>query len=138
MDIMSMLSIKWWALLIGVGISFIIGMLWYGPIFGRQWMKLIGITPESIQDGGSPLVYVGSLLTSLITIYGLGIVLNLINSQNICSAIAAGLLLWFSFYLAPTINHYSYESRPSKLLLINCFYDFVFIILVSIVLQLAR
>lgn len=135
---LSFLHITWWTLLIGVVVNFIAGMLWYGPIFGKVWMGLVGLSEKDIQEGGNKLVYLGSLIMALITTYTLNILFNLIDPATIPAAIAVGLLIWFGFILLPTINHYAYESRPAKLLLINCFYDFIPITIMSIVLQLAR
>ena len=40
--------------LIAVGLAGLMGMtvgaLWYGPIFGKQWMKLMGFTKETINE----------------------------------------------------------------------------------------
>ena len=40
---------------IGVAIAGIIGMAvgfsWYGPIFGKLWVKLMGFTNEEIEKG---------------------------------------------------------------------------------------
>ena len=138
MDILTALSVKWWAVLIGIVVNFVVGMLWYGPFFGKVWMKLVGLTQEEIQEGGSSPIYLFSVLTAIISTYVLGVLLNLVNTQTIPAAIGVGLLLWLGIFLAPTVNHNLYESRPAKLLLINGFYDFTTIFIVSIVLQLSR
>ena len=138
MSIMDVLSVKWWALLIGIVVNFIVGMLWYGPIFGKAWMKLVGLTEEQIQSGGNNLLYVFSLLSAFFSTYVLAILLNLADVQTVPAAIGIGLLMWFGFFFMPLANHSMYESRPAKLVLINGFYSFTTVLIVSIVLQVAR
>lgn len=42
-------DINYWAVLTAAGISVVLGMLWFGPLFGKQWMRLAGILmPEII------------------------------------------------------------------------------------------
>jgi len=36
-------------ILIATIASFIFGFLWYGPLFGKQWMNLMGFTKKSIK-----------------------------------------------------------------------------------------
>ena len=131
------LTVKWWALIIGVVIHFIIGMLWYGPFFGTTWMKLVGLTEQQIREGGkSP--YVGALLTSLIATYILAMLLNLINSQSVASAIIAAFMVWLGFSAAPTLNQYLFEGRPGRLFVINSLYVLFTLAITAVVLQLVR
>ena len=36
--------------LIATIVSFIFGYLWYGPLFGKKWMKLMGFTKRSLKS----------------------------------------------------------------------------------------
>lgn len=35
-------SINYWAVLVSAFCAFFIGWIWYGPLFGKLWMKLNG------------------------------------------------------------------------------------------------
>ncbi len=131
------LAVRWWALIIGVVIHFIVGMLWYGPFFGTTWVKLVGLTEQQIREGGKS-AYVGSFITSLITTYILAVFLNLINSQSVTSAIIVVLLVWLGFSAAPALNHNLFEGRPGKLFAINSLYDLITLTITAVVLQLVR
>jgi hypothetical protein len=41
------------AVLTATVLAFVLGAIWYGPLFGKLWMRETGITPE-IQAKGSP------------------------------------------------------------------------------------
>jgi hypothetical protein len=45
-----MVDVNYWAILVAGVLSIGIGGLWYGPLFGKQWMSLVGITPESMKS----------------------------------------------------------------------------------------
>ena len=36
--------------LIGAFVSMVIGFVWYGPIFGKQWMEIMGISKENMKN----------------------------------------------------------------------------------------
>ena len=42
--------INYWAVLGAAVAMMVIGALWYGPIFGRVWMKLMGYDRQSMKD----------------------------------------------------------------------------------------
>ena len=31
--------------------SFVLGGIWYGPLFGRAWMKEVGVTEDQLKAG---------------------------------------------------------------------------------------
>ncbi len=47
---MDMSAINWLAVIAAVVVGFPIGFLWYGPLFGKQWMACVGLTEEKIQQ----------------------------------------------------------------------------------------
>ena len=70
---MSEVPINYYAVLV-CGISnMVLGYLWYGALFGKQWMALSGITPEKIEAAKSKgmakgylLSFVGALLMAFV------------------------------------------------------------------------
>lgn len=36
-------SVNWWAVLLATAAAMAIGFVWYGPFFGKQWLKLVGL-----------------------------------------------------------------------------------------------
>ena len=43
---MDMSAINWFAVVAAVLVGFPVGYLWYGPLFGKQWMASVGLTEE--------------------------------------------------------------------------------------------
>ncbi|MEX0722209.1 MAG: DUF1761 domain-containing protein [Balneolaceae bacterium] len=43
-------AINWLAVLAATLVGFVIGFLWYGPLFGKKWMASVGISEEDVQQ----------------------------------------------------------------------------------------
>ncbi|MFH0890997.1 MAG: DUF1761 domain-containing protein [Candidatus Liptonbacteria bacterium] len=39
------MTLNYWAILVCTVLSLVIGAVWYGPLFGRKWMEVIGVKP---------------------------------------------------------------------------------------------
>lgn len=42
-------NINWWAIIGATVAAMIIGSLWYGPLFSKQWMKLVKLTKKDTE-----------------------------------------------------------------------------------------
>ena len=42
------------ATLVATMLGFVLGALWYGPLFGKTWMAATGLTPDQIRSGFNP------------------------------------------------------------------------------------
>ncbi len=56
----------WIGILAAAAAGFVIGGIWYGPLFGKMWMAARGVSPESAQDGmNMPLIFGTTFLLNL-------------------------------------------------------------------------
>src|SRR3979411_3551552 len=65
------IRLNYWAILVAVAATMVLGFLWYGPIFGKAWMKEMGIPAGSKPDPkvmrrGLILMLIGSFLTAFV------------------------------------------------------------------------
>ena len=42
------------ATLLATVLSFVLGGLWYGPVFGKAWMRLVGVTEATLRENFNP------------------------------------------------------------------------------------
>ena len=135
-------AVRWWAIIGGIVINFILGMLWFGPFFGKPWMKAIGVTEKDIREKPNYTIYLATLLFAIISTYSLAIILNGLGTSSVAEAIGASALLWFGFNFVHTFNHRNFENvkgdKPISLLLITSLYDLTVFIVVGIFLQLVK
>src|SRR2546426_4185491 len=65
------IHLNYWAILVAVAATMVLGFLWYGPIFGKAWMKEMGIPAGGKPDPkvmrrGLILMLIGSFLTAIV------------------------------------------------------------------------
>ena len=106
------------ATVVATVLGFVLGALWYGPLFGRRWMAAVGMTPEEIRRDFSPAkVYGATFVLGLIASYVFGLYVGPDPGRafSIVAGAAAGLC-WVATALA---TNYLFERRPAALIAIN-------------------
>ena len=48
---MGVAAINWIAVVVAAIATFVLGGLWYGPLFGRRWMAASGVSEEEVAQG---------------------------------------------------------------------------------------
>ena len=48
--------INWWAVLVATVLAFILGGIWYGPVFGKAWLDALGKTEDDIEPSPTPFI----------------------------------------------------------------------------------
>lgn len=62
-------NINWLALIVAALSTLVIGFLWYGPLFGKAWMRESGMTEEKAQQGSMPLRFGLSVVLAFIAVF---------------------------------------------------------------------
>lgn len=113
-------------------VALIISFIWFGPIFGKTWMKIKGITPKQAAAGKKDMpknmiaYFIGLLVMNFVLAHFLGYV----GATNISEALMTGALLWLGFIATVLFAGMLWEKMPSKLFAINLFHYLV-VLLVS-------
>lgn len=59
------------AILTSTVLAFVLGGLWYGPLFGKIWMRESGVTPEAQASGNPAKIYGLAFLWTAVMAYNL-------------------------------------------------------------------
>ncbi|HSR41197.1 MAG TPA: DUF1761 domain-containing protein, partial [Longimicrobiales bacterium] len=59
-------AINWLAVVVAAVSTFILGGLWYGPLFGKTWMAASGMTEEKAKQGNMAMIFGVSFLLQLV------------------------------------------------------------------------
>lgn len=101
---METISVNYWAILLGAVLSMIVGAVWYGPLFGKKWMEIIGADPgdaESMvqmQKSAGPLY----LIQFLLTLFQVLVLAHLIADTARVGGLERSLWIWAAF-VVPTL-----------------------------------
>lgn len=110
-------QINYLAVVAAAILAFVLGGLWYGPLFGKAWMSASGVNPEAAEDGHAARVYIVSFVCALLGAWFFAMFLGQAPALAFATAVGFGTgLIWIGGSFA--IN-YQFERKPTKLLMIN-------------------
>lgn len=120
---MGSVDVNYFAVVLAALSNFAVGMIWYSkPVFGAQWMKMVGMTDAKAKKGMGYAMGV-SLVASLLAAYVLANVIYLSNSyfENsfLQDAIVTAFLVGVGLQASVIAVHDSFEQRRKKLSLLN-------------------
>ena len=126
---------NWMAIVVAVVVAFAVGGLWYGPLFGKPWAKLMGMKMDKkpkpkVMAKAFGLQILGLVLTTWVmfhcaevwrhSVWGVGQ-----DGPGYMYGFFGGFYIWIGFYIPMQLGKVSWEGRPWKLFLINTGHDFV-------------
>ena len=115
-------AINYLAVLAATISSIIIGFLWYGPLFGKTWMRLMNFNKKKIKESknkGMTKSYFFMSLSSLVTSYVLAHFVDYVGATTISAGLQLSFWLWVGFFATTMLSSILWEERPVKLYLIN-------------------
>lgn len=135
--------INYFAVLVAAIASMVIGFLWYGPIFGKQWIALSGMNPtqmDKIKPGGMSktylLAFIGSLLISYVLAHAIIFAGTYMHVEGINLGLTAGFFNWLGFIAPVSFGSVLWEQKPWKLWFIDNSYHLVTLMVMGIILAL--
>lgn len=116
-------AFSWLGILVAALSGFVIGGLWYGPLFQKPWMKLTGITKEQGAQANMAVTFGGAYVLNVIAATGIVIVLG--EHRGWLAGLHTGAFTAFFFVATALGVIYLFEQRPFKLWCINAGYQLV-------------
>jgi hypothetical protein len=127
---MEPVPINYLAVVVAALASMVIGSVWYGPLFGKTWMILSGITPERMDSAKASgmgktylLAFVGSLVMSYVLAHALVFAAAYFKMSGIPAGLMCGFWNWLGFIAPVTLGAVLWEGKSWTLwLLMNGYY----------------
>ena len=110
------------AVVVASVVSMVLGMLWYGPFFGKQWMSLMKLTKldmEKSKKKGMTTTYILAFLTTFIMSIVLGYLIELTNILSTFGGVVVGSLVWLGFLATTLAGSVLWENKPWALYFLN-------------------
>ena len=115
--------VNWVAVLIVMVFSMVLGTLWYGPVFGKLWLRLREKSADEITSG--PGMYIGSALLALVAAYVFAVVLNSIGIDTIGGGILTAAVVWMGIGAATGLTAAIFNETKLGVWLLNAAYELV-------------
>lgn len=111
----------------------VVGWLWYGPLFGRTWVRLMNINPDAMDKSKMGLRYLGAFAGTLVMAYVLANVIEGFVLTSLGDALKAGCLMWLGFIAPVTLGSVLWGGKNIKLwILDNAHYIIVLVLMAGI------
>ncbi|WP_339717882.1 DUF1761 domain-containing protein [Cyclobacterium amurskyense] len=121
MDMVSAFTnINWLSVIVASISSFLVGGIWYGPLFGKAWMHAFRFTKSDLNTRNMPKVFGLSLLLAFVAALNLELFIGV--NADISFGLIAGFLAGFGWVATLLGILYLFENRSFKAFLINAGY----------------
>ncbi len=132
-------AINYFAVLVSAIGFMIVGTLWYGPLFGKQWRSLIGVTPEKMKNTPNgamvrPMIFV--FIVALVTSFVIAVLLKSLLITTPLVALELAFVVWLGFIATTLLNRVLFEQSSMKLYFINISQSLVAFLFSSLILVL--
>ena len=135
--VMPTVALNHLAIVTAAVLAFIVGGVWYGPLFGKAWMQENGLTPETLATANQGKIYGLAFLFTLVMAYNLGFFLG-DPSIGTSMGAAYGFATGFGWIAMAVFIIGLFERRSARLMLINGGYMTVTLTLMGLIIGLWR
>lgn len=135
--------INYLAVLGGVVIMMALGFLWYGPVFGKVWIKEMGWSAEAAEAKmkksmakNYALMALGSLVMTYVLAHSLVFASSYLNAAGVSAGLMAGFWNWLGFVAPVHLGGVLWDGKSWTLFALNAGYHLVSLLLVGMLLAL--
>lgn len=119
---MTFSGINYLAVLAAAFASFVLGWVWYGMLFQKQWMAARGLTPEECKDQKMPIGLMALTFASLVVMALIlaGIMGHLGPAGfTVKNGIVSGALVWLGFVVTSMAVNNGFGGAKPELTIID-------------------
>ncbi|TMI76544.1 MAG: DUF1761 domain-containing protein [Bacillati bacterium ANGP1] len=116
---------NWVAIVVAAIAQFIIGWIWYGPLFGKTWMSMMGMSQQSMSREGMGKTMVLTFIGSLVTAAVLSMLVGWMGAKTLSTGIAAGFWAWLGFVATVTLGGVLFAKMSWNLYILNNAYQLI-------------
>jgi hypothetical protein len=101
---METLSVNYFAIVVGAVLSMVIGAVWYGPLFGKKWLEIVGATAEDLEARKKMQAAAGPLyvVQFVLTLFQVLVLAHLVADTTRVGGLERSLWIWAAFVI-PTL-----------------------------------
>jgi len=132
------------AIIIAVVANFILGYLWYTPLFGRIWAREMGFNtdqkpPASALAKGMIFMVIGNFLMAWVFAHNIAVWnpvtwgLPPSNMSPCSNAVAAAIFTWLGFFVPGDLSAVAWENKSWKLFFINTVHHFLSLLVAAMI-----
>lgn len=132
-------QVNWLAIVLATVSSMVVGAIWYGPLYGKQWRSLAKLdakyepTPRSLG-----IAFVTALFMAYVLAHVTVLSHSYFGNSYMQDALSTGFWIWAGFQATRMVMRDAFEGKRKKLTLINAGNDFATIMVMAVVIGLMK
>lgn len=111
-------AVNWLAIVVSAVASMVIGFIYYGPIFQKQYLEAAGFTMEEAQ-ATPPTYYGATFVLALVEAFFLAVLLRTMGSTSLASGLLGGFMIWLGFVATVTGANALFDRTSLRLWLLQ-------------------
>ncbi|MBX4211634.1 MAG: DUF1761 domain-containing protein [Candidatus Yanofskybacteria bacterium] len=130
-------SINIWAVVVSALSQMVLGFLWYGPLFGKTWMRLSNVSQTDIDRSktrGMNMLYFLALVGSFVMAYVLAHFIDYAGATTIGGGMQAGFWSWLGFIAPVTLGGVLWEGKSVKFWMLSNAYQLISLLIMGAIL----
>ena len=135
--------VNYWAVIVATIASMVMGFVWYGPLFGKAWIKEMGWTEEAMAAAKAKgmakqyaLMALGSLVMSFVLAHAVVFASSYMQVTGLSAGLQAGFWNWLGFIVPVTLSSVLWEGKSWKLWFLNIGYYLVALLVMGSILAI--
>ncbi len=131
-------DINYAAVIVAAFAQMVLGFLWYGPLFGKQWASLVNVDFGSMKPKPAAMaaMVISALVMSFVLAHALAFASAYLHVSGIRAGLSAGFWNWLGFVAPVALGPVLYEGKPIRLWFINAGYYLVSLLIMGAILAL--
>lgn len=126
-------AVNWLAVLVCGVASMVVGFVYYGPIFQKQYLEAAGFTME--EAAATPPTYYGATFVfALVEAAFLAVLMGAMGSSGVADGLLAGFLVWLGFVATVTGANALFDKRSSRLWLLQNGNNLIVLLVMGVIL----
>jgi len=130
------------AILVAVAVNFVLGFIWYTPLFGKLWGREMGYDPNikvesKVLAKGMIFMVIGNFLFAWVFAHNIAawqFVPGIQEMGKVPSILNSAIFTWLGFYVPGLLGSTVWESKSWTLFAINAGYNLLSLLVVASIL----
>jgi hypothetical protein len=90
----------------------VLGFLWYGPLFGATWMKMVGLEMGNMEGGAEAGVWITNLIATVAPVYLLAWLFDKLNVTSGGRGALIAFLITFCMHHLSVMSGNMFAGQP--------------------------
>lgn len=114
---METLPVNYIAIVVGAVLSMVIGAVWYGPLFGKKWLEIVGATEATLEARKKMQKEAGPLygIQFVLTLFQVLVLAHLIADTTRVGGVERALWIWAAFVIPTLAGAVMWTNEPNKI-----------------------